>query len=459
MQIKDYFKGVAKALLSPVVKSLYNGFPNYMVGLQMLGDRTFTTAVSGTKAYGNKIFYSATNILVGKLIEVPIVFTDEKIGTQSKINRLYSKSITNEERRLLRKAALNSDNQSAKSLNDLFHKKPNDYQTGIEMMEDFWHNYSFGDAYLFFEPTSDLSRDKRPIAIHSLPRYRVNPIMSNDRFDKISHYEFTCFNGETIRIEKDRVLHLKHWNPNLDDLRGYGVDLAASADISLNNANNAMQGSAFVNGGRSTLISSDVVHTSDGDRIEKMTAEQMLELKKTIKKDMQGVSNYRKMHFTNGHVVVQNIGDTLVENDALKAEDYQWKGIYTIVGVPWALSPAATSVSENSIIQGYKSFVTNKIIAELRKFDQKLYRLISQWYNGIACYHDVTEFSELAPDLKLMKDVYGSPLCTVDEVRAVFNHDEIGGEQGKVILVPSGLIPLSDVINSGDVNDSGITSL
>ena len=78
MQAKQYLKNIAKAVLSPVVKSLGGSFPNYGAGLSLISQRVFSWGADNMQAYGNKIFYSATNILVLKLTEVPITFNQKK---------------------------------------------------------------------------------------------------------------------------------------------------------------------------------------------------------------------------------------------------------------------------------------------------------------------------------------------------------------------------------------------
>lgn len=446
MQIKSYFKNIAKAV--------FKGAPNYGVGWQMMTQGLFSWGLNGSQAYMNKIFYSATNIMVLKLTETPMVFSIKK--TKSNTDKFYSKTLTNEARKAYK--ALNLQEVEEHPLNLLF-DNPNKYQSGIELLEDFWHNYTFGDGYLFFEGLGELSRNTKPVAVHSLARSRVMAVQSTDNFNAISHYTYTTWNGNQIRIEKENILHLKHWNPNIGDLKGLGVDVIAGMDISLNNANNEMQGASFKNGGRGTLMSSDSSISADGEKINKMSKEQTQDLKDTVERDMQGIKNYKRIHFTNGYVNVQQFGDTLVENDALNAEDKQWRNIYTIVGVPFVLSPAASNVSENSIIAGYKAFVTNLIISELRKFDQKLTAKIQQWYPYIIATHDLTEFTELAPDLKLMKEVYGSPLLYEDERRSIFGYDDLPNNQGKIILVPSGLITLDDLIDSSVQDDSNADAL
>lgn len=440
MQIKQYVKNVAKAILQPFGKS----YPAYAAGLSMIGGRFFSWGTDGMSAYGNKVFYAATNILVRKLTEAPITFSRRKTSA-SKFDKFYSKSITNEKRVILKAVSLTELEDH--ELNKMF-DNPNTYTGGIEMMEDFWHNYGFGDGFLFFEPIGELSRNKLPYHAHSLNRNRVQVIQSTDSYDQVSHYVYTTWNGRQIRIEKENMLHLKHWNPNIGDLKGLGVDVIAGMDINLNRQNNIAQGSAFVNGGRGTLFASDSHINSDGEVVEKYTAEQMTVLRQTMERDMQGAQNNRRMYYANGLVNAQNYGDTLAEMELITAENANWKSIFAIVGVPVALAPITEAATENNVKAGYKALVTNLVISELRKFDQKLTQKIQQWWPDIIACHDLTEFTELAADLELMQKVYGTVFATVDENRAVFGHDQIGGDAGKTILVNSGLMPLDSLLGT-----------
>lgn len=457
MQAKQYFKSVAKAVLSPVIKSLSDGFPALGAGFMMSMGGTFRFAINNKQAYGNKIFYAAQNILVRKLTEVPIMFSKQKANSTVKFNanKFYSTNTTNEKRFVLKTLAL--EELEDHDLNKLF-DTPNSYSSGIELMEDFWYNYGFGDGYLWFETLgSEFSRNNKPVAIHSLNRSRVQIDRSTDKFDGVGKIWYTCQNGERIELDKRHVLHLKHWNPDINALQGLGVDQVAAIDINLNRQNNLAQGAAFINGGRGVMFSSDSTRDANGLH-EKMTAEQMDVLRDDIEHSFKGAENNRQMHFTNGMVNVTNYGDTLAEMEMTKTEESQWKNIFTIAGVPWVLSPASSTVSENSVIVGYKSLVTNTAIPELRKFDQKLTQIAKYFYPGdkIIAAHDLTEYTELAPDLKLMKEVYGSPLLTVNEQRGVFGYDELPGDTGKAILVTSSLMNLDDLLSADFETQQGL---
>lgn len=437
MAIKAYLKSVAGAVLEPVAKSLWGISPNLSMGISMFSDRVFGWGLSNREAYSNKIFYTGANIIVRKMIEAPITFNRKKASKS--VDKYYSKTLSTPERKTLKEQAL--DEVSDHELSTMF---------TIEKMEDFWHNYNFGSGFLWFETLGEgLSRNTKPVNVYSLNPTRIQIVKSNGRFDNIDHYVYTCLNGESIELSKESVLHLKHWNPNLEStLKGYGLDIPCAKDILLNESGNQAERAAFENGGRGTLFSSKVEFVGDeGARKTKWTVEQMDKMQQTIDHDMAGSQNNRKMKYTNGEVVVTPYGDTLAEMEINKSEDSRWKNIFAIMGIPKELSPATFSSSENSVDAGYKALVTNLVISELRKFDQKLTEVIKRWWNDIIAVSDLTEFTELAPDLVMMKNVYGTPSISEDERRKVFGFDEIGGEMGKAILVPSGMMMLSDIVS------------
>lgn len=437
MAIKQYLKNVIGAVLPPVAKSLWGVNPAWSVGVSMLNNRVFSWDTSGYNAYGNKIFYTGARLIVRKMTEAPLTFNKKKANPKKSIDKLYSKTILNPERNTIKE-------QNLEELPDHELTKMIDGDT----MEDFWHRYNFGAGVLYFETLGDeYSRNTKPIKAWSLDPRRIIKIQSNGRFDNISHYMYTCLNGEQIRIEKSQVVYLKHWNPNITALTDYGVDIPTSIDIALNQAGNETEGAAFVNGGRGTLFSSKA-EIIEGEAVYKMSNEQISSLKETMERDMQGAKNNRRMRFTNGEVVVTPYGDTLAEMEVSKSEEIRWMNIFAIMGIPWALTPVASKSSENSVIQGYKALVTNLVISELRRFDTLLTKTIQQWWPEIVAVSDLTEYTELAPDLKLMKEVYGTPAISEDERRKIFGFDELGGKEGKAILVPSGMMLLTDVINS-----------
>lgn len=438
MQIKQYFKSLAlKALgYSPVLGA---GFA-YNFG------RAFTWLNgNGISGYNNKIVYAGLNLKIRKLTEPNVIVSKVKNGRALK--QYYKSETPNNNRKVLKELSLEEvDNHP---LIDLL-ECPNEFQTGIELMEQFWFNYEYGDGYLIALGASDGpgadSRNFKPVNLYAPNRNRVVPQKSNDRFNPIAFYLITLNNGEQLQLGQDQVFHMKKWNPDNNDVNGHSFMSPAGKTVSKNEENQTAQGMAFVNGGRGTLFSSDMMTDGSGQVIEKMTGEQMSALKETMVRDYTGAINNRKMNFVNGKVEVQNYGDTLAEMELIDADTADWKDIYSVLGIPIVLGPISEASTESNVKAGYKALVTNTIVPELRKFDMKFKRWIELWFGkDIIASHDLTEFNELAPDLKLLMEVYGKPNMTEDERRGLFNLDKLPGGNGGVVLVPSGLMTLEQI--------------
>lgn len=438
MQIKQYFKSLAlKALgYSPVLGA---GFA-YNFG------RAFTWLNgNGISGYNNKIVYAGLNLKIRKLTEPNVIVSKVKNGRALK--QYYKSETPNNNRKVLKELSLEEvDNHP---LIDLL-ECPNDFQTGIELMEQFWFNYEYGDGYLIAlgakdGPGAD-SRNFKPVSLYAPNRNRVVPQKSNDRFNPIAFYLITLNNGEQLQLGQDQVFHMKKWNPDNNDVNGHSFMSPAGKTVSKNEENQTAQGMAFVNGGRGTLFSSDIMTDGSGQVIEKMTGEQMSALKEAMIRDYAGSINNRKMNFVNGKVEVQNYGDTLAEMELIDADTADWKDVYSILGIPIVLGPISDAATESNVKAGYKALVTNTIVPELRKFDMKFKRWIELWFGkDIIASHDLTEFNELAPDLKLLMEVYGKPYMTIDENRGLFNLDKMPGGNGGTVLVPSGLMTLEQI--------------
>lgn len=438
MQIKQYFKQLALKALG------YS--PALGAGFALTFGQAFRWLNgNGITGYNNKIVYSGLNLLVRKLTEPSIIVS--KIKSQKAIRSFY-KNDTSNNQRVISKAMGMTELEEHPLITLL--EEPNEYQTGIELMEQFWYNYLYGDGYLIAlndddGPGTD-SRKYKPTKLYAPNRNRVLCEKSNDRFNPIYRYIITLNNGEQLVLDPSQVFHMKKWNPDLNEVQGYSFMTPAGKTVSKNEENQTAQGMAFINGGRGTLFSSDSITDGTGQVVEKMTADQMSLLKEAMMRDYSGSLNNRKMNFVNGKVEAQNYGDTLAEMELIDADTADWKDIYTVLGIPIVLGPVSDASTESNVKAGYKALVTNTIVPEARKFDMKFNRWVSPWFGSdiIAC-HDLTEFNELAPDLELLSKVYGKPTLTEDERRGLFNFDEMANGMGKVMLVPSGLMTLEQI--------------
>jgi hypothetical protein len=124
----------------------------------------------------------------------------------------------------------------------------------------------------------------------------------------------------------------------------------------------------------------------------------------------------------------------------------------------WGLDPIllgrGTGTNSNQEM-ARKALIVDIIIPYLNNLEQNLMNWLCPAYDksdGVKYIidFDTTVYSELQPDLKLMKEIYGMPSLTEDERRPLFNFDELGGELGAAILVDQGKITLQDVIMPND---------
>lgn len=409
----------------------------------------------GITYYNNKIVYAGLNLLVKKLTEPEILVSKMRNIKQAKA--FYSPSISNEQRAIAKVQAF--DELDDHPLITLL-EKPNDYQTRIDLMQQMWFNYQYGDGFLIFlndDPNSPGAESRRfqPSKIFAINRNRVDVVRSEDKFKPIAFYRITLFNGEQIVLFPDQVFHLQKWNPETD-LWGAGFTYGASNVIEENNQNTTARGANYVNGGRGTLFTSDSIEIA-GELKNKMTSDQMGALKKTIMEDMQGARNNGRMKFTNGFVKPMPYGDTMAEMELIDADKSNWKDVYAVLGIPVSLTPTGDGLTDTNQAAAYKALVTNTIIPDLRKFDLKFKIFIAKWYPGIIPCHDLTAFSELMPDLKLLSEIYGKPLLTNDETRALFAYDNMPDKaQGATTLVDSSRKTLEQVID-GNFQDPAQT--
>lgn len=408
---------------------------------------------SALMGYQNKIVYAVTNVLVTKLLEVPILVSTDRDVKQAKHFR-QSKALNAE--RLYIAKALGITEKPDHPLNELL-DAPNQYQTGIELMGAFWFNRILsGYAVMWVERKGDLSRrGGQPVALHVIPSYQIQIVESGDWKDPIKEFRFTG-SGADVILKKEDVLYSAAWNPN-STFKGYNPFDTIGNTVDKNNLNDLAQMAAFKNGGTGILFSSDTVTDGVGGVDDKMTPEQMAQLKQTIMNEYAGAHNNKRMHFTNGFVNVTNFGDTLADLKLIEASETEVKEICAVFGVSPILIGEGKSNTESNVVQAYKSLVTNNVVPKLREFDQAFNKFSKNWYKGetVKIAHDITEFAELMPNMELVKKVYGDNAAVIlNEYRLMLGLSERPEEIFKKSYIQSGFVPLED---AGFTNSYSVT--
>lgn len=415
------------------------------------------------EGYDNKIVYAGLNLLVRKLNECSVIVskTSKKTGKVTKYYNLMTSEVDRVAALIKGESGISSyvkkelqiDELSEHPLIELL-ERPNDYQTGLELWEQFWYNFQYGDGYIIALNDPDgpgaESRTFRPTKFFAPNKNMVYPQKSTSAEFPISSYRITLFNGSQVDLDPRQVFHLSKWNPQPESIYGWVFTQSAGQTIGRNNENQVAQGAAFRNGGRGVLFTGESeISSMTGKVVDKLSGKQMSLLKETMMRNIQGSENNRQMSWTNGPVKVQNYGDTLAEMQLIDAESADWRDIYTVLGIPQVLGPTVDAMTENNVKAGYKALVSNTCIPDLKKRDLKFSRWIQQWYGAdIIVTADLTEYTELAPDLELMMKVFGKPLLENDERRAIYKYDNMkDAEQGRTVLVEGNQKTLTQVMD------------
>lgn len=445
------FEGLQKILKSgSVTKSGY--FPgglNYQLG------NTFTWMGWNKTAqlqggYGNKIVYAYANVIVTKEIEVPLTVYD--VINEREARKLHTFQFGGDRNNkgaynlLELKALRERENHPFIKLID----NPNGYQTGLDLMEAFWFNYEIsGDGYLWARRLTEGRNAGQPAKLYCLPSNLVMPIRSSaDLEAPITAYQFTSWWGEVHIIPPEDILHLAKWSPFDPILGGYSPLVPGAKTIATNEANQEAQGRAFQNGSTGIIIHSDVGGKDGDTAYDKLTEEQVRKIESTLEKKYKGAINNQQTHVTNGYVGVVKLGDTLADLKLCEAEIANWKDGGALFGVNPILVGDMKGGTENNVQAAYKALVINNVIPKLRKFDAALRKWIELWYPGqsIMVKCDVKKFTEISPDQKLMKEVFGdADWVDLNEKRALIADLPEKAEYNGVTLVSGGKKTLDQV--------------
>lgn len=143
-----------------------------------------------------------------------------------------------------------------------------------------------------------------------------------------------------------------------------------------------------------------------------------------------------------------DFGLNAVDMDLINADTANFKRICSLFG---ANSQAWMGDSTfNNQEQAKKDNITSLILPDATSFNdeenRKLLRAFKLNPEQFKIDVDASDLAELQDDMKILTDrVMGNTTLTIDEKREALGYDPIGGDQGKLILVPSTMTTLEDI--------------
>lgn len=327
--------------------------------------------------------------------------------------------------------------------------KPNEYQTRTQFLEDLSGFYNtLGECFIYADMPTIGRNAGKPIALYSLPPHLVDPVYSGDFRKPIKHYVFH-FDGKPVEIEPFRILHIKTWNP-LYNFNGDGLHAIAPVDVAqsvLNRekANQKAQTKAFINGGRAYLISAE--RPAEGE--ETMDQEQLDNLNDRIKEKIQGAENYMTIQATTASVKVNQIGDSLADMQLIESDKEDLRKACAIMNVDPILLGLKDGAKYDNQEGAYKALVTQKIMPQHNDFTEAFNHWLIPMFNkgGNTKYlleADSAFYPELQPDVKLMREVYGSGHFSSNEFRGTIGWEGHKDPVADMMLHPTNVKIVSE---------------
>lgn len=198
--------------------------------------------------------------------------------------------------------------------------KPNPGQPGREFFEMlFGFLLVAGNAYV-----EKVDLDGRPRELYALRPDRVKAIASANGWPEAFEYSV---NGQSVRLPRDNVLHLKLFNP-LNDHYGMSPLEAAQRSIDTHNAAASWNKAMLDNSARP---SGALVYTAgDGQ----LTAEQFERLKRELETSYQGASNSGRPMVLEGGLDWKEMGFSPKDMEFIEAKNGAAREIALAFGVP-----------------------------------------------------------------------------------------------------------------------------
>lgn len=396
---------------------------------------------------GNASMYSIVKKIGDKKTEVPfqIFKSGKQKYKQAKFSGLELKTA---ESRLIRSKEM--DLVETGPLYDLL-KQPNPFQSWSEFLQDISMYWNVTGEFFIYGMGPTVGRDKgKYTELWVLPSHLVI-LVQGDMFQPVTGYKL-IIGDQSVTIPAEDVLHVKQPNPVWDlqgsQLRGQPPMLAGIKYLQKNNeAITALQ-KAMQNEGAKGFVSPD---SSNPELWPSATS--MQDIKEGLNKAINGSVNKNRVGAVGIPVKYTEIGLSPVALAILDGMKNDFETMCAIYGVNPALF--AKDGKYDNYEQAKKSLVTDVCIPFFNLLENKLNNWLSPRFDGQYIDLDVTAYSELQPDAKLIFDTYGKSYAfTPNELRMLLNWEASQDPAMDVHWIPSGLVPSSEAMLGGLMPDN-----
>lgn len=286
-------------------------------------------------------------------------------------------------------------------------QKPNAGQPGREFAEQL---YGFllvaGNAYV-----EKVDIDGAPRELHALRPDRVKAVASLNGWAEAFEYSV---NGQSVRLPREAVLHLKLFNP-LNDHYGASPLEAAQRAIDVHNAAAAWNKAMLDNSARP---SGALVY---GGGEGQLTGEQFARLKQELEASYQGAANAGRPMVLEGGLDWKQMGYSPKDMEFIAAKDAAAREIALAFGVPPMLLGIPGDNTFANYMEANRSFWRQTVLPLASRMAEAMTGFLCE--GNLRLAHDLDQVEALASDREaLWARLERASFLTDDEKRAAVGY-------------------------------------
>ena len=238
-----------------------------------------------------------------------------------------------------------------------------------------------GNAYI-----EKVELDGAPRELYALRPDRMKTIASNNGWPEAFEYSV---NGQSVRLPRENVLHLKLFNP-LNDHYGMSPLEAAQRSIDTHNAAASWNKAMLDNSARP---SGALVYTAgDGH----LTNEQFERLKRELEASYQGATNAGRPMVLEGGLDWKEMGFSPKDMEFIEAKNASAREIALAFGVPPMLLGIPGDNTFANYAEANRSFWRQTILPLAGRVAEAMTSFLAT--DGLRLAHDLDQVEALAPD-------------------------------------------------------------
>lgn len=346
--------------------------------------------------------------------------------------------------------------------------QPNNYQGQDAFFSVVYASFKvFGESFIWLNrgntddvvgdiltPIEDNAQATKPVLeMFVIPANKI--VIIPDPDDPFGVMGYFLQERPEIRFRKVDIIHWKDINLDFDltsrpQLRGYSALVAGIKVLTQNNAATDAAVRMYQNSG------------SKGAMVNKLGGQnpmQQSQVQKVMDEKVNNLDVHGAVSAFQGDWSYLNFGLTSVDMELLKGKAMSMQELCFLLGMPYEFFDSQVTYANKSEAQ--KGWVINEIMPDAKQLDGEMSRVLLLAFNMAKTATICSDFDDL-PELQedkakqiewLMKGPY-----SVDEIREATGYEPIGGDEGEVVLIPSNLQLLDDLV-SGDGGQQLLTDL